>query len=146
MSEATRSEAGRDHGFQIALVAVAAAIAVISVVLNLGSDRFSNNLANVLEIAAPLIAVWAAASAARHAEGRGWRVGWWMIAASCLSWAVGQTIWTWFETIRDQTDSVPLGRRLLLPVRHPLGRGRAAGHADVGRTTAATAPASCSTG
>ncbi len=123
MSEATRSEAGRDHGFQIALAAVAVTIAVICVVLNLGSDRFSNNLANVLEIAAPALAVWAAARAAVRAEGRGWRVGWWMIAASCLSWAIGQTIWTWFETVRDQAVPFPSAADFFFLFAIPLAVG-----------------------
>ena len=123
MSDAARSDAGRDHGFHLAVAAVVATIALTSVVLNLGSDRFSSNLANVLEIAAPALAVWATVAAARRAEGRGWRVGWWMIAASCLSWAIGQTIWTWFETIRDQPTPFPSAADFFFLFAIPLAVG-----------------------
>ncbi len=107
MSEAARADAGRDHRFQLAVVAAVAAVALTWVALDVSSDSFASNLSNVLEIIAPAIAAVAAVRAAQRAEGRGWRVGWWMIAASCLSWGIGQAIWTWFETIRGEVTPFP---------------------------------------
>ena len=123
MSDAVRSEAGRDHRFRLAVVAVVAFVGLTTLVLNLGSDHFSNNFANILQIVAPGIAVWASVRAARRAEGRGWCVGWWMIAASCLSWALGQVVWTWFETIRDQPTPFPSAADFFYLAAIPLAVG-----------------------
>ena len=107
MTDAVRSEAGRDRRFQFAVIAVVAAVATSAVVLDIANERLSDNLSNFMQIIAPAIAVWASVRAARRAEGRGWRVGWWMIGASCLSWGIGQTIWTWFETVLGQPTPFP---------------------------------------
>jgi diguanylate cyclase (GGDEF)-like protein len=123
VTDAARSQAGRDHGFQIAVVAVVGAVALSTLALNVGSDHLSNNLANVFQIIAPAIATWAASRAAVRAEGRGWRVGWWMIAASCLSWAIGQVIWTWFETIRNVPTPFPSAADFFYLFAIPLAVG-----------------------
>ncbi|HVN49839.1 MAG TPA: GGDEF domain-containing protein [Acidimicrobiales bacterium] len=123
MNDAVRSEAGRDHGFKIAVVAVVVSLALTTLILNLGSDRFSANFANVMQIIAPAIAVAASVRAANRAEGRGWRIGWWMIAASCLSWALGQVVWTWFETIRGQPTPFPSAADFFYLAAIPLAVG-----------------------
>ncbi len=61
--------------------------------------------------------------AARWADGRGWRIGWLMIAASCLSWAVGQVIWTWFETIRHEPTPFPSAADCFFLLAIPLAVG-----------------------
>jgi diguanylate cyclase (GGDEF)-like protein len=123
VTDAARSEAGRDHGFQIAVVAVIGAVALTTILLNVTDDHVSSNLANVFQIIAPAIAAWAAWRAAVHAEGRGWRVGWWMIAASCLSWGLGQVVWTWFETIRNEPTPFPSAADFFYLAAIPLAVG-----------------------
>jgi diguanylate cyclase (GGDEF)-like protein len=96
-----------DRRFTLATIGAVVAVAATAVSLQLGSAEFQRNLSNVLEIVAPALAVWASVQAGRRASGRGWRIGWYMIAASCASWGLGQVVWTWFETIQGQTTPFP---------------------------------------
>jgi diguanylate cyclase (GGDEF)-like protein len=98
---------GPDHRFALAVIATALAVGGSALAMELTSKSASNTIANVLEIIAPTIAAVLTVRAARRAEGRGWRVGWLLIAASCVSWAIGQVIWTWFETIRNEPTPFP---------------------------------------
>ena len=106
------------------LVGLAAGIVAASaLVLQLGDAAFQRNLSNLLEIVAPAVAAWAAVRAARHASGRGWRIGWNLIAASCVSWGLGQVVWTWFETIRGEPTPFPSLADLFFLLAIPLAVG-----------------------
>jgi len=90
--------------------AITAAVAVLATGLALGtgvgSDTFSRNLGNVLEIASPALAAACCYLVARRAR-QSWRTGWYLIGASCLSWCTGQIIWTWLETVKAQLNPFP---------------------------------------
>lgn len=101
-------------------MATAAAVAGSAAVLELVSPSVADNLSNILEILAPAVAALAAFRAARHALDRGWRRGWLLIAASCASWAVGQMIWTWFETIRNEPTPFPSAADVFFLLAIPL--------------------------
>ncbi len=103
------------------LAGVALAVSVIA--LQVGSARYQRNLSNVLEIAAPALAVGSALRAGRRAAGRGWRIGWYLIAASCASWCAGQIVWTWFETIQGKTTPFPSVADLFYLLAIPLAVG-----------------------
>jgi diguanylate cyclase (GGDEF)-like protein len=123
VSDAARADAGRDNGFRWAVVGVLGAVVGSAVVLEVTSTDVSDNLSNILQIIAPAIAAVAAVQAARRAHGRGWRIGWSMVAASCVSWGIGQVIWTWFETIRGEPTPFPSLADLFYLLAIPLAVG-----------------------
>jgi diguanylate cyclase len=116
-------EPSGDREFNRAVALAVAAVVATAVALQLGSASFQRTLSNLLEIAAPAIAAWSAARAGRRAAGRGWRVGWYLVAASCASWGIGQVIWTWFETIQGQTTPFPSLADLFYLLAIPLALG-----------------------
>ncbi len=106
MTEAVRPPS-TGRSFSWAAGAAAAALVGSAVVLQMGSASFQRNLSNLFEIVAPAVAAWSSVRAARRASGRGWRIGWLMIGASCASWGIGQVIWTWNETVLGHPNPFP---------------------------------------
>ena len=84
------------------------AVVATGVVLGtgMGSLDFSRNLGDVLEIVAPALAAVCCFRVAGRARGS-WRVGWYLVGASCVSWCIGQTIWTWLEVVGGQLSPFP---------------------------------------
>ena len=112
-----------NRNFVLAVVMAGVAVAATAAALEVGSAEFQRNLSNVVEIVAPAIATWSAIRAGRRARGTGWRIGWYMIAASCASWGLGQVVWTWFETIQGQTTPFPSAADLFYLLAIPLAVG-----------------------
>jgi len=100
-----RALARRFHAAIIAAVVVVVATAY-ALGTGLGSLSFSRNLGNVLEILAPALATACCIRVARRA-GDSWRTGWYLCGASCALWMVGQSIWTWLETVQGQISPFP---------------------------------------
>ena len=84
---------------------VAVGLVAVVVVLEPMGTRAASDLSDVAQVLAPLVAAAACGWAARRSRERGWRVGWALVGLSCLSWAVGQLVWTWLEVV--QGHSVP---------------------------------------
>ena len=72
---------------------------------SVGED-VARTVGNIAEILAPLVAVICCVRTALRAD-RSWRLGWYLVGASCASWMIGQTIWTWLETIEGQISPFP---------------------------------------
>ena len=53
-----------------------------------------------------LIAAPFAVLAARRTTGR-LRSSWWLLAAACAAWGLGQAVWTWFEVVLDEPVPYP---------------------------------------
>ncbi|MGZ4759863.1 MAG: hypothetical protein ACXV95_12450, partial [Acidimicrobiales bacterium] len=105
----TRPRVGRDEVFDAAAAGAVAVVGLLALALGVGVGDASTtrNLGNISQAIAPIVATWSCLRAARAAQGRSWRTGWILVAASCASWAVGQLIWTWFETIRGVITPFP---------------------------------------
>ena len=84
-----------------------------------GSIEFSRNLGNVLEILAPALAAVCCFQVARRARGS-WRIGWYLVGASCASWGVGQSIWTWLESVQGQISPFPSAADFFFLLAVPL--------------------------
>ncbi|MCU1500075.1 MAG: putative diguanylate cyclase, partial [Acidimicrobiales bacterium] len=61
------------------------------------SPRGAVILSNVGQFVAPLLASLACWAASRRAPDGRLRAGWRLLAASALSWSLGQMIWTFYE-------------------------------------------------
>ena len=99
----------RDKGFEVAVAVAAGLVILIAAALGtaLGGPDTARNLGNISQALAPIVATWSCVRAARVSQGQGWRVGWLLVGASCASWAIGQLIWTWFETIQGVITPFP---------------------------------------
>ncbi|HYF45880.1 MAG TPA: GGDEF domain-containing protein, partial [Acidimicrobiales bacterium] len=103
-----------------------------------GSEDFIRDLDNVIETGAPFAAAFACLGAARRRTAA--RRSWQLLTGCALSWGVGQTIWSYHESIA-QTDQQPfpsladVGYVLAVPLlilallafptaAHPAGRLR----------------------
>ncbi len=108
MTEGAASEPALRRRFHVALLAATITVVATAIALGtgVGSLDFSRNLGNVLEILAPALAAACCFRVARRARGS-WRIGWYLVGASCVSWCVGQTIWTWLETVEGQLSPFP---------------------------------------
>ena len=72
-----------------------------------GSPASVKAVNDVSQAAVPLlIAAPAAAFAARRATGR-LRTSWWLLAAACATWGLGQVVWTWFEVVLNEPVPYP---------------------------------------
>jgi len=94
--------------FDAALIAVGLAVLATAFALGtgLGSLSFSRNLGNVAEVLAPALAAVCCVQVARRAKDS-WRLGWYLVGTSCVSWCVGQLIWTWLETVQGEITPFP---------------------------------------
>jgi len=99
----------RDKGFEVAVAGASVVVVAMALALGLGvgGPDTARNLGNITQAIAPLIAAWSCLRAARVSQGRGWRMGWLLVSASCASWAIGQLTWTWFETIQGEITPFP---------------------------------------
>ena len=104
-SPATGTES--DRVFLVWVGVTVAAILAVSVAVATGGIAANKGFANVTQIIAPLIATLVAAHAATRTRDRHWRLGWWLIAASTLSWCIGQCIWTWYESVQGRDVPFP---------------------------------------
>ncbi|HEU4399692.1 MAG TPA: ATP-binding protein [Actinomycetota bacterium] len=122
MRTATAAHAGRStggsgtqRGFRQAL-AVSSAVAVVFVVwmeLELGGPWVTQAFSDVVQAVVPLAAAGACFHAARrnpYGFGRAWtaslRRSWRLLGAACLSWGLGQVVWSYFELVA-RTDPFP---------------------------------------
>jgi signal transduction histidine kinase len=109
------SGSGTQRNFRRALV-VSAAVAVVFVVwmqLELGGPWLTQAFSDVVQSVVPLAAAGACFHAARRTPygfGRAWtaslRRAWRLLGAACLSWGLGQVVWTYFELVA-RTDPFP---------------------------------------
>ena len=63
----------------------------------------ANDLAQTL---VPLVAAASLLLAGRRAVGRQ-RAAWYLLSGACLSWGLGQLVWTWFELVRHEEVPYP---------------------------------------
>ena len=106
---------GTQRGFRRALI-VSSAVAVVFVVwmeLELGGPWVTQAFSDVVQTVVPLAAAGACFHAARrnpYGFGRAWtaslRRAWRLLGAACLSWGLGQVIWSYFELVA-RTDPFP---------------------------------------
>jgi signal transduction histidine kinase len=109
------SGSGTQRNFRRALV-VSAAVAVVFVVwmqLEIGGPWLTQAFSDVVQSVVPLVAAGACFHAARRTPygfGRAWtaslRRAWRLLGAACLSWGLGQVVWTYFELVA-RTDPFP---------------------------------------
>jgi signal transduction histidine kinase len=109
------SGSGTERGFRRALVASAAVtvVFVLWIELQIGGRWVTTAFSDVVQSIVPLAAAGACFHAARRAPygfGRAWtaalRRSWRLLGAACLSWGLGQVVWTYFEVIA-KTDPFP---------------------------------------
>jgi signal transduction histidine kinase len=109
------SGSGTQRGFRRALVAsaVVAVVFILWMELELGGPSVTEAFSDIVQSIVPL----AAAGACFHAShrtpygfGRAWtaslRRSWRLLGAACLSWGLGQVVWTYFELVAN-TDPFP---------------------------------------
>jgi len=109
------SGSGTQRGFRRALVAssVVAVVFVVWMELELGGPWVTQAFSDIVQSIVPLAAAGACFHAARRTPygfGRAWtaslRRSWRLLGAACLSWGLGQVVWTYFEVIAG-TDPFP---------------------------------------
>jgi signal transduction histidine kinase len=109
------SGSGTQRGFRSALVASAVVVVVFVVwmELELGGPSVTEAFSDIAQSIVPLAAAGACFHAARRAPygfGRAWtaslRRSWRLLGAACLSWGLGQVVWTYFEVVAE-TDPFP---------------------------------------
>jgi signal transduction histidine kinase len=109
------SGSGTERGFRRALVAssVVVVVFVLWMELEIGGPWVTTAFSDVMQSIAPLAAAGACFHAARRAPygfGRAWtaalRRSWRLLGAACLSWGLGQVVWTYFEVVA-KTDPFP---------------------------------------
>ena len=90
-----------------------AVVFVVWMELEIGGPWVTLAFSNVVQAIAPLAAAGACFHAARRTPygfGRAWtaslRRSWRLLGAACLSWGLGQVVWTYFEVIA-KTDPFP---------------------------------------
>jgi hypothetical protein len=101
-------------------------------------------VANLAQLLAPVLAAASCAAAAVSGRGRT-RRAWALLAASAVSWAVGQATWVWYEHLARRELPFPsladLGYLTAIPwPRRPCSPSRA------GPSGPSCRPAPCSTG
>jgi diguanylate cyclase (GGDEF)-like protein/PAS domain S-box-containing protein len=98
------------------VVAISAAWALCLVLL---PTETKGPISNVGLIVAPLAAALQCFWRARTV-GSGSRRAWMLIGAACASWSLGQTVWTWYETVLGKEVPFPsaadVGYLLLVPL------------------------------
>jgi signal transduction histidine kinase len=109
------SGSGTQRSFQRALV-IAAVVAVVFVAwmeLEIGGPWVTQVVSDLIQSLAPLAAAGACFHAARrnpYGFGRAWtaslRRSWRLLGAACLSWGLGQVVWTYIELVA-RTDPFP---------------------------------------
>src|SRR5437016_1222495 len=105
MSRAPRSPATRFRQLTVAVVALAVAFAVITV-LTRGDEGGWNTADNLGQAVVSFVAALGCVSAARRHDGRA-RMVWAVLAAGCGLWCVGQLHWSWWEITRDDPPPSP---------------------------------------
>ncbi|WP_421121495.1 putative bifunctional diguanylate cyclase/phosphodiesterase [Aquihabitans daechungensis] len=80
-------------------IAAASAFALwaVLVLAGLPSDRGAVIISNVGQCVAPALAALGCVLASRRAISERHRLGWKLLAASALSWSLGQVVWTYYE-------------------------------------------------
>jgi len=89
--------AGRLHIARYA-VGVATGFLLIFAVAIYSTGNVSRTSADLVELAAASLGALNCALAACSASGR-LRLAWAGFAGACLSWAIGQSVWTWYELV-----------------------------------------------
>ncbi len=100
----TRSEVLRQ--FAAYALAVLAVLAMVAVTICFATGQVTRALDDLAELAVALLASAAAALAAVKASGR-LRAAWWAVAAGCLSWSIGEAIWSTYELVLHRTTPFP---------------------------------------
>ena len=79
-----------------------AAVFVVMLILRPGSRTFYDAFFNTYQIFPPLFAGLCGVAYARHGRhlNASRQMGWLLIGAGCLSYAVGQSTWTYYESVR----------------------------------------------
>src|ERR1700694_806517 len=89
--------------FAAAFVVVTVVAFVAWIELRIGGDSVTIAFDDISEVVAAFIAAAACGWAARKTSGRQ-RLGWTLLAASAVTWAAGQVVWTIYEV---DTGNVP---------------------------------------
>ena len=83
------------------LLRIATAVTFVTwavlIIAGLPTARGAVIMSNVGQFVAPALAAIACLAAARRSITEHHRLGWRLLAASCLSWSLGQVIWTYYE-------------------------------------------------
>jgi signal transduction histidine kinase len=105
------SRSGTERGFRRALAAsaVVTVVFVLWMELEIGGPWVTMAFSNVVQAIAPLAAAGACFHASRRTPygfGRAWtaslRRSWRLLGAACLSWGLGQVVWTYYEVIAKE--------------------------------------------
>jgi signal transduction histidine kinase len=109
------SRSGTERGFRRALFAssVVVVVFVLWMELEIGGPSLTEAFSDIVQSIVPLAAAGACFHAARRTPygfGRAWtaslRRSWRLLGAACLSWGLGQVVWTYYEVIA-KTDPFP---------------------------------------
>jgi diguanylate cyclase (GGDEF)-like protein/PAS domain S-box-containing protein len=98
--------AQRRFAAECAAMAVVALLWLACLVSGLGGQRVTQAVSNFGLIAAPAAAGLACCLTARRSSARHRRL-WGLLGASALSWASGQSAWTWYETVLSREAPFP---------------------------------------
>jgi diguanylate cyclase (GGDEF)-like protein len=86
------------------LLAIATGVTFVAwsavILLGLPTDRAAVLLSNLGQCAAPALAAVGCVLASRRAISQRHALGWKLLAASALSWCLGQVVWTFYEVTR----------------------------------------------
>jgi diguanylate cyclase len=88
------------------VVGVLAAVLLIVALVTYLTGNVSRPFANISMTTAALLAAVNCALAAGRASGR-LRAAWGGLAVACLSWGVGQAIWSWYELVQHTDTPFP---------------------------------------
>ena len=89
-----------------AVVALGALVYLAFLAIAPGSSWFVTAANDIGQTIVPLVAAVAVAAAARRSTGR-LRTSWFLLAAACVSWGLGQAVWTWYEVVLEQEVPYP---------------------------------------
>ncbi len=114
---------GRDKTFDAAMAGAAAIVGLLALVLGLGVGRpgpVPQHRQHRPGHRPPPRRPGRACGRRRSSQGNAWHTGWLLVAASCATWAVGQMIWTWFETIQGIVTPFPSAADVFFLLAVPL--------------------------
>ena len=101
------AKARRNRRALVITLAVGATVYLAYLALAPGSAASVTAWNDIAQTVVPLcIAAPALVIAATRSTGRQ-RTSWYLLAAACISWGLGQAVWTWFEVVLDEPVPYP---------------------------------------
>lgn len=85
---------------------MATSIFAACLVWQVGGERSVTYISDAGTVSASLIASLACFRVGWHHEGR-WRLSWWLLAAACGAWMLGEVIWTAYDVAGGEGPPIP---------------------------------------